>query len=356
MSTHRHSLALSRDLLHWLRQSPGWPALPWRTRASSAWLASMGSLNASLSQAQLKGAPALAAPLFIVGPWRSGTTVMHELLSAATGLPTPLTWQCMNAAAFQLSGKPPAHTTIARPMDGLEIGALSPQEDEFALLTLGVNSAYRAFLMPERLPELARTLDQAYWADSAAQWLPRMEAFLQGVLHSLQRTGQRLILKSPNHTFRLRALLRRFPDAKLVWMSRDPLATFLSNRKMWRAMFAQHALGARCPDEQLDRFLGQALQASANMLEELLLAGLPPHTLAVCSQEALQTDPQGALQVVMDRLQLPAKPQADALHRALERTRRGRIERYTQAAPAEVADSLAALQAAQQLAARWAAS
>ena len=100
---------------------------------------------------------------------------MHELLTAATGWPTPLTWQCMNATAFQLLPAPPAQSGVARPMDGLEISPLSPQEDEFALLSLGVDSAYRGFLMPERLPELLHTLDPAYWQRHAATWLPRFK-------------------------------------------------------------------------------------------------------------------------------------------------------------------------------------
>jgi hypothetical protein len=232
-------------------------------------------------------------------------------------------------------------------MDGLEISALSPQEDEFALLTLGVNSAYRAFLMPERLPELAQTLNQSYWVDNTEQWLPRWEAFLQGVLKTLGRPGQTLILKSPNHTFRLRALLRRFPDAKLIWMCREPLATFHSNRKMWRAMFAQHALGPACDAAVLDRFLGQALQASADALQELLEAQLPANTLAVCSQEALLASPETALQEVLAQLNLPFTPQTAALREALERTGRGRVESYQQAAPAETVPALTALQAAQ---------
>lgn len=352
MSAQRNSLALGLDLLQWLRQSPRWPSLPWSARASCTWLAAMGSLNARLSQAQLADSPPLAAPIFIVGPWRSGTTVMHELLTAATGLPTPLTWQCMNATAFLLSRKPPPTVAIARPMDGLEISALSPQEDEFALLTLGMNSAYRAFLMPERLPELATTLSQSYWLDSAAEWLPRWEAFLQGVLKTQGRPGQRLILKSPNHTFRLRALLSRFPDAKLVWMSREPLATFHSNRKMWRAMFAQHALGPLCETAVLDRFLGQALQASADALQELLDARLPAGALAICSQEALQKSPETALQEVLATLNLPVAPLNAALREALERTRRGRVESYEQEVPTDVAPALAALQSAQLRAAR----
>jgi hypothetical protein len=347
------TLQLTSELLDWLRSGSGWTAMPWRLRASLAWRARWSSWNFQLGQAQLRDLPPLQAPVFILGPWRSGTTVMHELLTAATGLPTPLTWQCMNACAFMLMGKPPGAVTIARPMDGLEIGALSPQEDEFALLTLGVDSAYRAFLMPERLQELLPTLSQDYWLSTAHTWMPRWESFLQGVLHSGDRPGARLILKSPNHSFRVQAMLRRFPDARLVWMSRDADAVFHSNRKMWKSMFAQHALAKSMDSSELDAFLGAALQASAETLHQLLDARLPAGQFVVCRQDELLADPQATIGRVLKQLALPACSDPHALASAIARTGRGRIEHYQQSAvPTDAATGIDALTQAQRRAGR----
>lgn len=331
------TLQLTSELLDWLRSGSGWTALPWRLRASLAWRARWNSWNFQLSQAQLRDLPPLQAPVFILGPWRSGTTVMHELLTAASGLPTPLTWQCMNASAFMLLGRPAGSTTVARPMDGLEIGPLSPQEDEFALLTLGIDSAYRAFLMPERLPELLPTLSQDYWLRTADTWMPRWEAFLQGVLQSSGTPGARLVLKSPNHSFRIRAILQKFPDARLVWMSRDADAIFHSNRKMWKSMFAQHALGTARESSELDAFLSAALQASAETLHQLLDAQLPANQLVVCRQEDLLADPRATIERLLDRLALSGNSESDTLATAIARTRRGRIEHYAQAAAPTIA-------------------
>ena len=259
------------------------------------------------------------------------------------GWPTPLTWQCMNATAFQLLPAPAQRAGVARPMDGLEISALSPQEDEFALLTLGVDSAYRGFLMPERLPELHHTLDPTYW--SATDWLPRFERFMAGVLASSGGTGQRLILKSPNHSFRLPALLKRFPEAQVVWMVRDAATVFHSNRKMWGAMFAEHRL-TRGEPRGLDEFLGTALQSCAQVMEQLR-AELPPQRWIAVEQAALATDPRATVAQVMHQLGLPPGSPA-ALESALTRIRQGRIERYEQAVTPSAAAGVAALDAAQR--------
>jgi omega-hydroxy-beta-dihydromenaquinone-9 sulfotransferase len=331
-------------LLAWLRSSPLWRDVPLMTRAQMGWKSRWATLNRRLSDACVATAAPLEPPLFIVGPWRSGTTVMHELLTAATGWPTPQTWQCMNATAFQLLPAPPRRVGVARPMDGLEISALSPQEDEFALLTLGVDSAYRGFLMPERLPELLHTLDPDFWRENHTGWLPRFERFAQGVLASSGQPVQRLILKSPNHSFRLAALLDRFPEAQVVWMTRAPATVLHSNRKMWRAMFEEHRLTGGAPDG-LDAFLGTALQRCAQVLQ-WLRAKVPAQKWITVQQESLAADPRRELGRVMRHLGLEPGPEAP-LSAALERIARGRVERYDQPVPHAAAAGVAALEAAQ---------
>lgn len=333
------------DLLQWLKAGEGWSSLGLGTRAQLRWRSAWATLNRRLSEARVTETPPLAPPLFIVGPWRSGTTVMHELLTAATGWPTPLTWQCMNATAFQLLPAPPQDIGMARPMDGLEISALSPQEDEFALLTLGVDSAYRGFLMPERLPELRHTLDPRYWKEHETEWLPCFERFMAGVLASSGQAGRRLILKSPNHSFRLPALLKRFPEAQVVWMVRDAATVFHSNRKMWQAMFAEHRLTTGTADG-LDAFLGTALQSCSQVLHQLRTE-LPPQRWIAVEQTTLAADPRATVARVMRQLGLPPGPDA-ALEAALAKTGQGRIEHYGQPVPAIAAPGVAALDAAQR--------
>ena len=338
------TLTLTRPLLRWLRQDPTWSTLPLALRARLAWLATLGSVNLGLSRAAQPSGGASAVlpdPVFVVGPWRSGTTVLHELLVAASHGAAPRTWQCMNAAAFALGAPPRGSVVAARPMDGLPVQADSPQEDEFALLTVGVESAYRAFWMPHRIGELHHTVDPAFWLQYSS-WLAPWTQLL-AAMQARQGPGcvPPLILKSPNHTWRLPALLQRFPNARLVWMARDPAQVLPSNRAMWRTMFGLHGLTAADP-AALERFLDAALAQAAKVLMQCA-AALPPSQLVLLTHEQLRSDPAAATAACLARLGLPCD--AQALASALRLVAGGRVERHAPAAPSS---ALQALLAAQQ--------
>src|SRR5437773_2502196 len=81
-------------------------------------------------------------PLFVLGHWRTGTTLLHELLILDPRHTFPTTYQCMAPHHFLLTERVvpqllwflmPSH----RPMDNMEIGWGRPQEEEFALCLLG---------------------------------------------------------------------------------------------------------------------------------------------------------------------------------------------------------------------------
>ncbi|MBN8505294.1 MAG: sulfotransferase [Burkholderiales bacterium] len=341
----RELLQVHPRLLAWLRSDAGWPALPLTLRARLAWQAAWGGWNSRLGQQALASeSPALRDPVFVLGPWRSGSTAMHELLVAATGLPTPLTWQCMNATAFLL-GRPPRNEALsARPMDGLPVGALSPQEDEFALLSLGGDSLYRAFWQPQRASELLPLLQAEHWQAHAADWLPLWETFLHGVLHTLKRVDEPLLLKSPNHSLRWVALRQRFPQARAVWMLREAEAVYRSNLKMWRQMATLHGLHA-APAGALEALLAAALQALALALLEAMVAPQPP---VLVWQSRLRESPRETLQEVCAQLALPADTEGPAFQAALATVAQGRADRYEPTPlSAEAAAAVAALDSAQ---------
>ena len=200
-------------------------------------------------------------PVFVLGLWRSGTTLLHEWLAALPGHASPATWQCFSPASFLLTGPPSdLDAQLPRPMDGGHIRVGAPQEDEFALLLQGAPSLYRGFVDPRRLSALANELldtDDRGWL---AAWLQ----FLAGV--EAQAEPRRLVLKSPNHSFRVEALAETFPAAQFVWIGRPAAQIWDSNLKMWRAMFDTYALWP-CPAGALESFLAQCVRRYIERLQ-----------------------------------------------------------------------------------------
>jgi len=206
--------------------------LLWHARLR--WHAHWFERFAALSEQRTATQPLPADPLFIVGLWRTGSTLLHTKLSAAIGFSAPLTWQCFRPATFMLE-RPPKNQSERRPMDQTEVTTLSPQEDEFAALLLGESSLYRAFIDPRRLEELQ------------------------------QRPGT-LLVKSPNHTFRLPWLAGRFPSARFLWLSRERDAVATSNRRLWSDMVQRYGLW-RIRPAALEMFLNQAFEAHDALIE-----------------------------------------------------------------------------------------
>ena len=108
--------------------------------------------------------PIREAPIFIVGHWRTGTTLLHELLilDARHGYPT--TYECMVPNSFLLTEGfftrwLPFLTPSHRPMDNMAAGFDRPQEDEFALCMLGQPSPYLSIAFPNRAPLCQEYLD-----------------------------------------------------------------------------------------------------------------------------------------------------------------------------------------------------
>lgn len=261
-------LPAGKALVSWLRAAekagPAPRAMLWAYRWKAYWFDSNWRRQETLYRAADFAGEGGRKLVFVMGFWRSGTTLLHELLAAGPRMAAPRTWQCMNPSGFRIAPQPHAGAAVARPMDAIRVNALSPQEDEFALLARGAPSVYRAWLDPRRWEELLPALEQDTWlALPESQWLADWRRFLGWCM---PEAAERLVIKSPNHVFRLKALQRAWPQARFVWVLRDPADTWQSNRKMWRAMTAMYALWEGNAGD-LDRLLFKAMSEYARALE-----------------------------------------------------------------------------------------
>lgn len=181
----------------------------------------------------------VAPPMFILGHWRSGTTLLHELVDKDERLGCPSTFQCFAPHHFLVSEW--FFRTFGswllpskRPMDNMQAGWSRPQEDEFALMNLGAPSPYRRIAFPNQPAPDMEFLDwNGVSEDQQSQWINCLQQFLLAVTY---RTERQLVLKSPTHTGRIGVLSQTFPGAKFIHITRDPRSLFPSTCRLWQGL------------------------------------------------------------------------------------------------------------------------
>ena len=196
-------------------------------------------------------------PIFIIGHWRSGTTLLHELLSLDKRYGYPNTYQCIFPGHFLMteffSGKiMNIFMPKTRPMDAMPVGSKRPQEDEFALCNLGAVSPYRGITFPEELENCAKYLRISDLPkNDQDEWINILLGFFKKLTY---RTQKQLIIKSPTHSFRVNILMKLFPDAKFIHIKRNPYSVYKSTQHLWMTLLDKQGL-QRVDPEMINNYI-----------------------------------------------------------------------------------------------------
>jgi hypothetical protein len=252
------------------------------------------------------GGPVRDGPVFVLGHWRSGTTLLHELLTRDPRHAAPTTYDCLSPHHFLLtrSWLPALFRRLAperRPMDNMAAGWDKSQEDEFALCLLGLPSPYERIAFPNRPDAGAGSLDLTGLAPGVRRQWERTFSRLVRTLSAVNR-GRRLVLKSPPHTARVPTLLKLFPAARFVHIVRDPYAVYPSTLHTWRVLFAAHGLQPPAWETLPEYILG-TFERMYRAFEEARPL-ISPGRLHELRYEDLVRDPLGQLEEVYRQLGL----------------------------------------------------
>ncbi|GMQ90260.1 MAG: sulfotransferase [Gammaproteobacteria bacterium] len=172
-------------------------------------------------------------PIFIVGWYRTGTTLLHNLLATHPQLRAPLFWELRDPCSLSSPRRAAARRAVRHARwthrihrylsPGFEtahaIDAEKPEECVYLFDNACVSPM--TFFTSE-------AKDFAWWllANDISQAYRFYRSQLQ--LLSWARPGQRWLLKWPYHLWHLDALLETFPDAQIIHMHRDPVESLPS--------------------------------------------------------------------------------------------------------------------------------
>jgi hypothetical protein len=243
-----------------------------------------------------------APPVFVLGFWRSGTTLLHELLCCDPQFGFPTTYACMNPSHFLLTEKwpPRIQGSATRPMDNMSYSWASPQEDEFALLAMGAPSPYEALIVPSLMQDPRALVDLIQHSPNDQQrWADDFLLLLR--LLTIQQ-GKTLVLKSPPHGFRLATIRAIFPESRYVVIERNPYEVFASNLRMWKTLLNSYAMESWSP-ELVEKFVIEAYRIHEDAIS-VQTSTFQPGQLAHVRYEDLVADPVGQMATIYDELKL----------------------------------------------------
>ena len=304
--------------------------------ASAAVNSLLGIWQRAACGRRIAATPIDPAPTFIVGHWRTGTTLLHELLALDPANRCPTTYESLSPCHFLVSDRwlrPALAAALPkhRPMDAMRVSFDLPQEDEVALALLGCPSTFLSVAFPDRPPQDPESLDLDGLSPAARRrWEATWLGFLKALL--VRRPG-RLVLKSPQHTFRVPHILRLFPEARFIHLVRDPFAVFPSTVHFWSSMGRAHALRAR-PPADLEHSVLETFRRMHDRFEATR-ALIPPGRLVELRYEDLAADPAAAIRAVYAGC---GWPDVEAVLPAVARyTKRTRSYRTNEFAPLSAA-------------------
>lgn len=274
-------------------------------------------------------------PVFIIGHARSGTTLMHRLMTGDSGrfsyfrayemfFPSLLEKKLLRllgrvdhrylGSRIRRALTAWEDRALAKTRDVHPTGLFSPEEDDF-VLTFSCASGLWIVLFP-----YLRELDFYYvdrWPERRRRRLMRF--YRDCVQRQLYLNGSGKIHCSKNPTFsgRVESLLETFPDARFVVLVRDPRQAIPSLLKMLRQSYRRIGWSDERTRESLRILREQSIHTYRYPIETLRKH--PEVRWALVDYRRLVASPARTCRDVYARLDLEVTPQFAAFLAAQER-------------------------------------
>lgn len=270
-------------------------------------------------------------PVFIIGNPRSGTTFLHRLLLGAGDLAAFEMWEqllpsitarkILGGVVPKMNGLNPAkyhasdvHDTSLR---GVETDDLlwffKTLDGPFAWAYFlawrdkwGSADANRAF----GIDGVTRAEEDTFFDYHNACWKRNLA----------YKKKRRILVKSSMFTFRVKALLRRYPDCKLIYIARDPVETIPSGMSMLVDVLEKaYDISSTTSADQRDVWLNNLYRASAAMMtsfhDEYAAGSIPEENLCVVRYSDLIGNLKPTIDRILDFIEVDA---SEEFHREIE--------------------------------------
>lgn len=265
-------------------------------------------------------AESIEQPIFILGMPRSGTTFLHNLLILDRSLRVPLCWQTIFPYPLKddAHGRDRRRQRVARQLAGFlrlapNLPDLHPLAADLAQECIEITGqVFRSmrFDTTHYVPSYERWLDSAGHLE-AYQFHRR---FLQHLQY--QDKPRHWVLKSPDHVYAFSALEQVYPDARFVFVHREPLRVIASVAKLTEVL--RWPFTRKVDREQIGRQVVGRWRQGTRALIEIAERYKGSNRLLHVRHEDLISDPIGSVQQIYRYFGLNLdQPTIDRFRRAI---------------------------------------
>ena len=254
-------------------------------------------------------------PVFILGHWRSGTTFVHNILALDKHFGYNTTYQTV-FPNLMLFGQKFFKKNMAflmpdkRPTDNMELNVDLPQEEEFALSNMTSVNYYNFWFYPKSWDTY--TNKYLTFRDASAEEKKEFQdVFKQLIKVSLHNTnGTQFLSKNPPHTARVKEILEIYPNAKFIYLMRNPYTVFESTR----SFFTNTIQPLKLQDFSNQEIEDKILSVYKTMYEKYEADKhlIPKGNLIEIKFEDIESDALGMTKKIYETLSLPGFEDAKA--------------------------------------------
>jgi hypothetical protein len=250
-------------------------------------------------------------PLFILGYYRSGTTYLQQMFMQDNRFGYTSFYQTFFPElmlTFEKSMTPVlekiTHTLRTQNyFHRIPFTWRFPGEEDVAMLSsMNANAAQWGVLFPNHATNAFKkyVLFEKISNDEMQKWKDSYLYLVKKISFANHRKP--LVLKSPPNTARIPQLLSLFPNAKFVYISRNPLQVYCSGKRLWEMIIKKHALG-NCSAADLQQIILETYSDSMHryMKDKVLI---PQDKLIEISYENFIKHPVSVTKQVYEKLAL----------------------------------------------------